>query len=66
MRKLILLNTVGFISNLPPTLISAFKSTLYEIVISDLILHVCDIFNKDVDFQEQEVNNILDILKKRK
>ena len=37
------IDTVGFIRDLPTTLIDSFKSTLNEIINSDLILHVRDI-----------------------
>ena len=39
----ILSDTIGFIKNLPPQLIKAFKSTLMETVNADLLLHVIDI-----------------------
>jgi GTPase len=35
-----LIDTVGFISGLPHELVEAFKSTLEEVVSSDLLLHV--------------------------
>lgn len=41
-------DTVGFIRNLPTSLIEAFKSTLEEVCYADLILNVCDISNPDV------------------
>ncbi len=41
-QKVILVDTVGFIKNVPPTIIEAFYSTLEEIVFSDLILFVID------------------------
>ena len=44
--QFLIVDTVGFIRDLPTTLIDAFKSTLDEIVYSDLILHVQDISNK--------------------
>jgi GTP-binding protein HflX len=40
--KVVLVDTVGFIKNVPPTLIEAFYSTLEEITFSDLILLVVD------------------------
>ena len=42
-QKIVLLDTVGFISDLPPHLIQAFKATLEEVIESDLLLHVLDI-----------------------
>jgi GTPase len=41
-KKGILIDTVGFIQLLPPTLIEAFKSTLSELKYADLLLHVID------------------------
>ena len=55
----IFVDTVGFIRDLPTTLIDAFKSTLDEIIYSDIILHVRDISNKQDYFQKMEVNRIL-------
>ena len=42
-HPLIIMDTVGFVKNLPPDLIEAFKSTLECAVYADLILNVCDI-----------------------
>jgi len=41
-RKVVLADTVGFISQLPTELVEAFKSTLEEVVSADLLLHVHD------------------------
>ena len=41
-KEVILADTIGFIQNLPPTLIEAFTSTLYESINADLLLHVID------------------------
>ncbi len=40
--NIILIDTVGFIRHLPPTLIKAFKATLEETIQADLLLHVVD------------------------
>ena len=45
--KLLLTDTVGFIRNLPHHLIKAFRSTLEEAALSDVILHVCDASDRD-------------------
>ena len=42
MRKILLIDTVGFIRKLPHHLIEAFKSTLEEAVVADLLVHVID------------------------
>ena len=41
-RKVVISDTVGFIRNLPPRLIAAFRSTLQEVVDSDIIVHIAD------------------------
>ena len=52
-RRIVLADTVGFISQLPTELIEAFKSTLEEVVEADLLLHVHD-SSSDVLFEEAE------------
>ena len=56
----VFVDTVGFIRDLPTTLIDAFKSTLDEIIYSDLILHVRDISSQYYLEQRNEVIKILD------
>ena len=46
-RKIMLVDTVGFISRLPHQLVEAFKSTLEEAVNADIILNVCDASSPD-------------------
>jgi len=53
-------DTVGFIRDLPTTLIDSFKSTLDEIIYSDIILHVTDISNSQYLEQKTSVLNILE------
>ncbi len=55
----ILSDTVGFISDLPTTLISAFRATLEEVESADVIVHVRDISHGDSDAQSQDVDAIL-------
>jgi len=57
--NLIFVDTVGFISDLPTTLVDSFKSTLDEIIYSDLILHIRDISNDYYLEQKKEVLKIL-------
>ncbi len=52
-------DTVGFLQNLPTSLIAAFKSTLEEVAEADLIIHVVDVTHEDKDQQEETVINIL-------
>ena len=63
-QKIIISDTVGFISNLPLELISAFKSTLEEISFSDVILHVRDISNPYNEFHYKNVKKILNEIDK--
>ncbi len=57
--KFYLSDTVGFIKKLPVELIEAFKSTLDEIVYTDLILHIIDYSKTDYQKQIDSVKNIL-------
>ncbi len=58
-RDAILADTVGFISDLPTTLIAAFRATLEQIVHGDVIVHVIDVSRHDFMAQKQDVINIL-------
>lgn len=49
--KVMYVDTVGFVSDIPHNLVESFKGTLEEIKYSDLILHVVDISNVNVDEQ---------------
>ncbi|MDP4170200.1 MAG: GTPase HflX, partial [Bacillota bacterium] len=55
-------DTVGFIQDLPTTLIAAFRSTLEEVKEADLLLHVVDMSNPDYFHHEKTVNKLLDDL----
>ena len=61
-RKVILSDTVGFISDLPTTLIAAFRATLEEVLEADVILHVRDVAHADTDAQATDVDQVLDEL----
>jgi GTP-binding protein HflX len=58
-RRIILSDTVGFISNLPTTLVAAFRATLEEVVEADLILHVRDISHAEAEAQRADVEAVL-------
>jgi len=51
-------DTVGFIRELPPTLVAAFRATLEETVQADILLHVVDASSPSRDEQTEEVNKI--------
>ena len=57
--KALLTDTVGFIRDLPPQLIEAFKATLDELQYADLLLHVVDISNPNFENQMEAVEQIL-------
>ena len=50
-QKILLTDTVGFISKLPHNLIEAFRSTLEEAKYADMILHVADLSNPQMEEQ---------------
>lgn len=58
-QDFLITDTVGFVSKLPTHLIEAFKGTLEEVRYADLILHVVDASNEDLDIQ---ISTTLDIL----
>jgi len=58
-REVIINDTVGFIRDLPPDLLAAFRATLEEIEDSDLILHLADIAHPGLDAQILAVERIL-------
>ena len=57
--KAVLSDTVGFVSDLPTTLVAAFRATLEEVVEADLILHVRDISHPDTEAQAADVASVL-------
>ncbi|NDR58300.1 GTPase HflX [Aliiruegeria sabulilitoris] len=58
-QKVILSDTVGFISDLPHQLVAAFRATLEEVLSADLILHVRDISHAETEGQAEDVEAIL-------
>lgn len=57
--RVVLADTVGFISKLPHDLIDAFKSTLQEAVEADLLLEVIDVADPERELKIREVDNVL-------
>jgi GTP-binding protein HflX len=57
--KVILSDTVGFISDLPTQLVAAFRATLEEVTAADVIVHVRDVANPATADQKAEVEQIL-------
>jgi GTPase len=61
-REVLLSDTVGFISDLPPELVAAFRATLEEVVDADVVIHVRDIASDATASQRKDVTEILDRL----
>src|SRR6516164_2568067 len=57
--RVILSDTVGFISDLPTMLVAAFRATLEEVIEADVILHVRDISHDDSEAQSHDVGKVL-------
>ena len=58
-RDVVLSDTVGFIRDLPVTLVEAFKATLEEVAQADLVLHVIDASAEDPESLREEVIGVL-------
>ena len=58
-RRVILSDTVGFISDLPTALVAAFRATLEEVIAADLVLHVRDISHPETEAQKADVEAVL-------
>jgi GTP-binding protein HflX len=58
-RKILLSDTVGFIRNLPTTLVSAFRATLEEVQRAALLLHVADVNSPIAHEQQKQVDEVL-------
>lgn len=66
-RKILLSDTVGFIRNLPHTLVTSFRATLEEVERAELLLHVRDASSAMMDEQKVQVERVLgelDVAKK--
>ncbi len=57
--RIILSDTVGFISDLPTMLVAAFRATLEEVIEADVILHIRDLSHEDSDAQSHDVGKVL-------
>ncbi|MBX9776697.1 MAG: GTPase HflX [Xanthobacteraceae bacterium] len=57
--RIILSDTVGFISDLPTMLVAAFRATLEEVIEADVILHVRDVSHEDAEAQQHDVEDVL-------
>jgi len=61
-RRIILSDTVGFISDLPTQLVAAFRATLEEVLQADILLHVRDAASPETEAQKADVLGVLDDL----
>jgi len=61
-RKVILSDTVGFVSDLPIQLVAAFRATLEEVIEANVILHIRDAGHKDSEPQKADVLQVLNEL----
>ncbi len=57
--RVMLSDTVGFISDLPTMLVAAFRATLEEVVEADVIIHVRDVSHEDAEAQRGDVETVL-------
>jgi GTPase len=57
--NIVISDTVGFIRDLPHTLVAAFRATLEETIHADLLLHVVDASSEARDMEVEEVNKVL-------
>lgn len=58
-RKIILSDTVGFVSDLPHELVAAFRATLEEVLEADVVVHVRDVSHPDTEAQAADVETVL-------
>ncbi|MDR3498598.1 MAG: GTPase HflX [Parvibaculum sp.] len=58
-RKIILSDTVGFISDLPTHLVAAFRATLEEVLEAEVVIHVRDAAHEESDIQKADVEAVL-------
>ena len=58
-HQFILVDTVGFVSKLPHSLVNAFKATLEEVTFADLLIHVVDTTNENYETCIETTNQVL-------
>ena len=61
-KEFILIDTVGFVSKLPHSLVKAFKATLDEVVYADLLVHVVDAAYENYEFQIEVTDKVIEEL----
>ena len=58
-RKVVLADTVGFVRDLPHNLVASFHATLEETMNADLLVHLCDASDPDLELNIEAVNDVL-------
>ncbi|MBR2902017.1 MAG: GTPase HflX [Clostridia bacterium] len=58
-REILMIDTVGFIRKLPHNIVEAFKSTLEEAMEADILIHLCDASDPQLDNHIRVVDNLL-------
>ncbi|MCL4374249.1 GTPase HflX [Patescibacteria group bacterium] len=64
-QKVVISDTIGFIQNLPPSLIDAFRSTLFDSMNADLLLQVIDAADQHIEEKIETVNRLLQEINQR-
>src|SRR5438034_7868689 len=59
-RKATISDTVGFVGKLPHDLVEAFRSTLEEVTLSDLVVHIADASSPELERQIEAVRRVLE------
>jgi GTPase len=62
-QEILLIDTVGFIRKIPHTLVAAFRSTLEEVIYTDILLHLIDASSPVAEHQAEETHAVLKELK---
>ena len=60
--EVVITDTVGFIADLPPDLVDAFRATLEELADADLLLHVADAADENLERKLETVDSLLETL----
>ena len=61
-RRVLMSDTVGFITDLPTELIAAFRATLEEVIEADVLIHVRDMADPDHEGRKADVESVLEAL----
>jgi GTP-binding protein HflX len=59
-HKMLISDTVGFVKNLPHSLIASFHATLAEVLDANILIHIIDATSEDIDTKIETVNDVLE------